>query len=132
MDPRRLRRRLFALVLFAVPFPYWVVEGGRVPAAWLVAVASLSLTAALTQGGSVSARISHWLAAEAIAVVVAAYLLARLLAAVLGRVVPAGRQRLAVTILAMGALAAVCLPIFSSTAVNGGAPTTLLGIFRLR
>ena len=132
MSPVQLRRSLFALALVAVPFPYWIVEGGRVPAVWLVALASLALTSALRQGGETSARISKWIAGQALLSVVLAWLLAWILAALLVRLVPARRRAVALAVVAAVAVAALCGPIFASTAVHGGTPTNFLGIFGVR
>ena len=72
-----IRRGLFAVALFTIPLPYRVVEAGHVPAAWLGAVASLVVTSAISQGGSVSAIIARWMAIQAVVAVVVAYLAAR-------------------------------------------------------
>jgi hypothetical protein len=126
-----MRRVLFGLALVAVPVPYWVIEGGRVPVVWLVAVASLVVTSAVRQGGSVSAQIAQWLAIQAVAAVVVAYLIARLGAAVMRWVVPVERQRMVVVVLCLVAVVAMCSPIYTSSAVHDGTPTNLLGILAL-
>lgn len=120
------------LALVAVPVPYWMIEGGRVPVVWLVAVAGLVVTSALRQGGEISAQIAQWLAIEAVAAVIVAYLLARLGTALLRWIVPPPRQTLVVVVLVVLAVVAVCSPIYTSTAVHDGTPTTFLGILALR
>ncbi len=123
---------LFVLALVALPVPYWIVEGGRVPVAWLVAVASLVVTSAVRQGGSISAQIAQWIAIEAVAAVVVAYLVARIGTALLRWIVPTERQTVVVALLVLAALVAVCSPIYTSSAVHDGTPTDLLGILALR
>ena len=123
---------LFGLALVAVPVPYWIIEGGRVPVVWLVAVAGLVVTSAVRQGGSVSAQIAQWLAIQAGAAVVVAYLIGRLGAAVLRWVVPAERHAIVVAAIALAAAVAMCSPIYTSSAVHDGTPTNFLGILALR
>lgn len=131
-SPRRLRRCLFALTLVSIPFPYMLVEVGHVPAIWLAGVATLVTTSAVVQGGETSARVSRWLLAEGGAVLLVAYLLARLLAWVIRRTVPAARQGRLLAGLAVLALGtALLIPIFRDPAIHGGAPVTLLGMFGL-
>jgi hypothetical protein len=124
------RRALFAIALVAIPFPYQVVEGGRVPAAWLAIVASFVVTSALGQGGSISATIAQWFAIQAAIALVLAYVAARVLAIGVRSVRPE-RRAAALAAIAAVALGGALLPIFSTTAVRGGAPTNLLGVFNL-
>lgn len=131
MLARSVRRGLFVIALVAVPFPYWVVEGGRVPVLWLVTVAGLVVTSAVRQGGSVSAQLAQWFAIQAVAAVIVAYLVARLGAATFRWIVPAARQRTAFVVIVLVATIAASCPIFRSTAVRNGAPTNLIGILAL-
>ena len=125
------RRALFGVALLAIPFPYQVVEGGRVPAAWLATVAALVVTSAVRQGGSISAAIAQWFAIQAGISLVLAYVAGRLVAAGVQRLVAPERRWVAVTTIAACGLGAALFPIFSTTAVRGGAPTNLLGVFGL-
>jgi len=125
------RRALFGIALLAIPFPYQVVEGGRVPAAWLATVAALVVTSAVRQGGSISATIAQWFAIQAGIALVLAYVASRLVAAAVRRLVAPGRHGVAIGVIAATALGAALFPIFSTTAVRGGAPTNLLGVFGL-
>lgn len=128
-----MRRVLFVAAALAIPFPYQTVEAGRVPAAWLAALAGLVVTSAWTQGGQISAILARWLAIQAAIAVVLSYVAARLAAAIVRRRVPAARQWLAVGVIVTAALgAATLLPLFATPSVRGGEPTTLLGIFALR
>jgi hypothetical protein len=128
-----IRRGLFVVALLAIPFPYRVVESGRVPAAWLGAVATLAGSSAVWQGGSISAVIARWFAIQAGIAIVLAYLAARLAAMIVRRTVSPARQWPVFAALAAGALGlALVAPLFATTAVAGGAPTTLLGVFGLR
>ncbi len=129
--PRWMRRALFALALVAIPFPYQVVEGGRVPALWLATVAALVVTSAIRQGGDISATIARWFAIQATVAVVLAWVASRVVGSILRRLVPPARRAQAFAVLAVVAIAATLLPIFAATAVRGGAPTNLLGMFRL-
>jgi hypothetical protein len=122
---------LFGVALFAIPFPFQVVESGRVPAAWLATVATLVVTSALRQGGEISATIARWFAIQAAIALVLAYVAARLVGAGVRRLVAPERRWAAVTTIAAVALGVALLPIFSTTAVRGGAPTNLLGVFGL-
>lgn len=130
--PPWMRRVLFAVALLAIPFPYEIVEGGRVPAVWLAAVATLVVTSAITQGGGISAIIARWFAIQAAVAIAVAYLAARVAAAAVRRLVRAERQWLAIVAVAAGALGLASLPIFATTTVAGGAPRSLIGIFALR
>src|SRR5262245_29426835 len=132
MTPRRIRRILFALALLAVPFPYQIVEGGRVPALWLATVAGLASAIAILQGGPISTIVARWLAVQALIAIVLAYVLARLVAALVVRRTRPARQGRVVLAIALGALSAALCPIFASTAVRGGIPTNLIGIFAWR
>jgi hypothetical protein len=131
MSSRLLRRTFFALALLTIPFPYQVVEGGRVPVAWLVTVAAVVVTSAVRQGGSISATIAQWFAIQAGLAVLLAYATAGLAATIVRRTVPAAWQRSAVGLVVATALGAALFPIFASSAVRGGTPTNLLGIFAL-
>jgi hypothetical protein len=127
-----MRRVLFLVALLTIPFPYQVVESGRVPAAWLGTVGALIVTSAVTQGGGISAIIARWWALQALIAIVLAYVAARLAAAMVRRFVSPERRWLAVALIAAGALGVASLPIFATAAVGGGAPTNLVGIFALR
>jgi len=129
---RWIRRGLFALALLTIPMPYRIVEGGHVPAAWLGTVAGLVATSAIRQGGSVSAVIARWMVIQAAVAVAVAYGAARVVEAILRRTVATERQWLAFAAIALAALVAASRPIFADTAVGGGRPTNLLGIFALR
>jgi hypothetical protein len=125
------RRVLFGVALLAIPIPYQVVEGGRVPAAWLATVAAMVVTSAVRQGGEISATIARWFAIQGAIGVVLAYVASRLMGAGVRRFVSPERRWTAVASIAAVALGAALLPIFSTTAVRGGAPTNLLGVFGL-
>ena len=125
------RRALFGVALLAIPFPYQVVEGGRVPAAWLATVAALVVTSAVRQGGSISATIAKWFAIQAVIALALAYVASRLAAAGVRRLVAPERRGVAVAVIVATAFGAALFPIFSTTAVRGGAPTNLLGVFGL-
>jgi hypothetical protein len=125
------RRALFGIAVLAIPLPYQVVEGGRVPAAWLATVAVMVVTSALRQGGEISATIAQWFAIQAAIALVLAYVAARLVGAGLRRLVAPERRWAAVAAIAAGAFGIALLPIFSTTAVRGGAPTNLPGVFGL-
>jgi hypothetical protein len=125
------RRTLFGIALLAIPFPYQVVEGGRVPAAWLAIVAAFVVTSAVRQGGSISATIAQWFAIQAAIALVLAYVASRIAAGGVRVLVAPERRWAATAAIAAGALGAALLPIFSTTAVRGGAPTNLLGVFGL-
>ena len=125
------RRVLFGVALLAIPIPYQVVEGGRVPAAWLATVAAFVITSAVGQGGSISAIIARWFAIQAGIALVLAYVASRLVAAGVRRLVAPERRAVAVAMIVATAFGAALFPIFSTTAVRGGAPTNLLGVFGL-
>ena len=55
-----IRRLLFVAALLSIPFPYQVIDSGRVPAAWLATVAAWVLTSVFMQGGEISAIIGRW------------------------------------------------------------------------
>jgi hypothetical protein len=130
VTPTTTRRVLFALCLVALPFPYAIVEGGRVPVVWLCAVASLALSSAFIDRGEATMFISGILAAEALAAIVGAYLVARIATHLVVRLAPAERRGTITLVLCASTLAiALLVPIFCSTAVKGGAPTGLVGIF---
>jgi hypothetical protein len=124
-----IRRALFLVALLAIPFPYQVIDSGRVPAAWLVTVAACVLTSVLAQGGEISAIIGRWLAVQAGIAVVLAYVAARLATAIIARRVPVERQWRASALVAGGALGAACFPIYATTAVGGGVPMNLFRLF---
>ena len=124
-----IRRFLFVVALLAIPFPYQVIDSGRVPAAWLATVAAFVLTSVLNQGGEISAIIGRWLAVQAGIAIVLAYVAARLTTAIICRRVPVERQWRASAFVAAGALSAACLPIYASTAVGGGVPMNLFRLF---
>jgi len=124
-----IRRLLFTAALLAIPFPYQVIDSGRVPAAWLVTVAAFVLTSVANQGGEISAIIGRWLAVQAGIAVVLAYVAARLATAIICRRVPVERQWRASAFVAAGALTAACFPIFATTAVGGGVPMNLFRLF---
>jgi hypothetical protein len=126
--PSWMRRVLFGLALVAIPFPYQVVDGGRVPALWLATVAAVVVTSAIRQGGEISAIIARWFAIQAAVAVVLAYAAARMLCALLRRVDPARRTTVFAAI-AASAVGAALLPIFAANAVRGGVPTNVFGIF---
>jgi hypothetical protein len=127
-----MRRVLFVVALLAIPFPYQVVESGRVPAAWLGTVGALIVTSAVTQGGAISSIIARWWALQAVMAIALAYAAARLATAMVRRFVRPERRWLAVATIAAGGLALASLPVFATAAVEGGAPTNLIGIFALR
>ena len=126
------RRALFVVALLAIPFPYQIVEGGRVPAAWLATVAGLVVTSALRQGGELSATIAKWFAIQAMIALVLAWVASRVVAASIRRFVAPERRAVAVVAVAAIGLAIALLPIFSTTAVRGGAPTNVIGVFAVR
>lgn len=125
------RRALFIVALLAIPFPYQIVEGGRVPAAWLATVAALVVTSAVRQGGEISATIARWFAIQATIALVLAWVASRVAAAGVRRFVAPERRAAAAVALAALGLAIALLPIFSTTAVRGGAPTNLIGVFAI-
>jgi hypothetical protein len=122
-------RLLFVAALLSIPFPYQVIDKGRVPAAWLATVAGFVLTSVVSQGGEISAIIGRWLAIQAAVAIVLAYAAARLATAVIRRRVPVERQWRASVFVAAGALTAACFPIFATTAVGGGVPMNLFRLF---
>lgn len=124
-----IRRALFAVALLTIPFPYQVVDGGRVPAAWLATVAGLTATSAVAQGGEISTILARWFAVQAGVAIVLCYAAAGLATAVLRRRVVLERQWQACALLAGGALAAACFRIFATTAVGGGEPMNLFALF---
>jgi len=130
VNPTAIRRVLFALCLVVVPCPYAIVEGGRVPVVWLCALTGLTLASALVDRGEITTYISGFLTLETIAGVIGAYLVARLATRAIVRLVRPER-RTVVTLVVCAALGAIALavPIFSSSAVRGGEPTGLVGIF---
>ena len=127
-----MRRVLFLVALLAIPFPYQVVERGHVPAAWLGVVGALIVTSAITQGGVISGLIAKWWALQAVIAIALAYAAARLVTAMVRRFVSPERRWLAVALIVVGGLGLASLPIFATAAVEGGAPTNLIGIFALR
>ena len=124
-----IRRALFVVALLTIPFPYQVVDSGRVPAAWLGTVAAFVGTSALAQGGGISAILARWFAIQAGLTIVLSYVAARLATAILRRRVPVERQWRTLAFVAAGALTAACFPIFSTTAVRGGEPLNLFRLF---
>jgi len=127
-----IRRGLFGVALLTIPLPYRVAEGGHVPAAWLATVSAMVVTSAISQGGNVSAIIARWMTIQAVLAIAVAYLAARVVEAGMRRTVAADRQWMAFLAVAATALAVASQPIFGDTAVRGGAPTNLIGIFALR
>ena len=125
------RRALFGVALLAIPMPYQVVEGGRVPAVWLATVAGMVVTSAMRQGGEISSTIARWFAIQAGIALLLAYVASRVVAAGVRRLVAPERRWAAVAVIAASALGAALFPIFSTTAVHGGAPTNLIGVFGL-
>ena len=124
-----IRRLLFVVALLTIPFPYQVVDSGRVPAAWLGTVAGFVATSALAQGGGISTILARWFAIQAAVAIVLAYVAARLVTAIVRRRVPVERQWRTCGFVAVGALAAACFPIFATTAVRGGVPLNLFALF---
>jgi hypothetical protein len=127
-----IRRALFVIALLTIPFPYQVVDSGRVPAAWLATVATFVATSALTQGGGISTIIARWFAIQAAIAIVLAYVAARMVTAILRRRVPVERQWRTLAFVAAGALTAASFPIFATTAVRGGEAMNLFALFRGR
>jgi len=127
-----IRRALFVLALLAIPFPYQVIDSGRVPAAWLATVAAFIATSAVFQGGSVSATLAKWFVVQAGIAIVLAYVAAGLATAMLRRAVGVERQWTALALVAALTLGVALLPIFATTAVGGGTPKNLIGIFASR
>jgi len=129
--PRAARRRLFLVFLIALPLPYWFVETGRAPALWIAAVAALTAGAALHDGGPMAALIAKLVVPQAVGWVLATWLAAWAVTAVVGRAVPAGRRRGVVRALLVAALVLALCPVFRTSAAHGGAATNVLGVFRL-
>ena len=126
-----IRRGLFVLALLAIPFPYQVVDSGRVPAAWLGTVAAFVATSAVFQGGGISATLAKWFAFQAGLAILLSYVAARVATALVRRV-GIERQWMVFALIAAGTLGVAMLPIFATTAVGGGTPANLIGIFALR
>src|SRR5262245_8581994 len=87
-----IRRVLFVVALLTIPFPYQLVDRGRVPAAWLGTVAACVGTSAVAQGGGISTILARWFAVQAGLAIVLSYVAARLATAILRRRVPLERQ----------------------------------------
>ena len=130
MSSVAIRRLLFVTALFCLPLPYALVEHGWVPAAWLVAVTALVITAAAAQGGAMAALLAKYLSLQAVALVSLCYVVALLLTWAALRYLPPARRGVVVGIAASGALlAALFDPIFHTTAVAGGEAVSLVRLF---
>ena len=129
MSVKAARRVLWAALLLALPVPYWVLEGGRVPTVWLLEVAGYSLAALIAEGGSIVALISGLFVAEAILAVFTLRVVAGLLASTIERRIAPGRRTLAVVLITGGLLAGALLPIYATPLVEGGRSVNLFGVF---
>lgn len=129
MSAKAARRVLWAALLLALPVPYWVLEGGRVPTIWLLEVAGYSLAALMAEGGSIVALISGLFVAEAILAVFTLRVGAGLLASTIERRIAPERRTLAVALITGGLLAGALLPIYATPLVEGGRSVNLFGVF---
>lgn len=78
MSSQAARRILWVALLVALPLPFWVMEGGWVPAIWLYELSGFTLAVLFTEGGSIVALISALFTLEALLATGVAYGLARL------------------------------------------------------
>jgi hypothetical protein len=118
--------------LLAVPVPYTMVEGGWVPTLWVTALAGLVAAAAWADGGETTSTLAKLLLPQALGLLLACYLLARLTTWLVGRVLPRRLAAITLLLIAAACLAvAVAYDIFQTTAVRGGAPANLLAMLRL-
>ena len=129
MSAKAARRVLWAALLLALPVPYWVLEGGRVPTIWLLEVAGYSLAALMAEGGSIVALISGLFVAEAILAVFTLRVAAGLLASTIERRIAPERRTLAVAFITGGLLVGALLPIYATPLVEGGRSVNLFGVF---
>ena len=123
-------RLLFLMLALALPLPYFFVETGRAPALWIAAIGLLTGLAAVSEGGGMTLLIAKIVVPQALAVLLAIYVLTRLALAMVRRWCPLARQRAAVGVLVLGLLVLACLPVYRSPAASRGSWTNALGMFR--
>lgn len=129
MTAASTRRILWAALLLTLPIPYWVMEGGWVPAIWLLELAGFTIAVWATEGGSIVALITGLFVLQVILAAAASWVIARLLARGLGRLLPE-RWRTAGVVGTLALLLGVaCLRVYATPLVAGGARVNLLQLF---
>ncbi len=123
------RRILWIALLLVLPVPYWVMEGGWVPAIWLYQLAGFTVAVFATEGGSIVGLITGLFVLEAVLATLGLYLVARLGARLLQRALPdAWRRRGAIASVAV-LLCAALLRLYTTPLVEGGERVNLLQLF---
>jgi hypothetical protein len=131
MSVKSIRRTLWLVLIVVAPVPIYAVETGRVPLLWLVVVAALVTRSARIDGGPMSTLFARLLGAQAIGLMVAAYLVAWLLAKILVRAVEPERRAAVLAALVVAALLASMLAVYRVPFVAGGVATNLLGMLQV-
>jgi hypothetical protein len=118
MSPVVMRRFLWLSLVFTVPFPYFMVDIGLMPTAWLAIVAIVVSASAILDGFAGTWRIALLFILQAASYGALLYVVARIGARSLHRRVPE-QLRLPLVLgiaLLLGAIA--CLPIYRNELVN--------------
>jgi len=123
------RRILWIALLVAVPVPYWVLEAGWVPTIWLFELAGFTIAVLVTEGGSIVSLITGLFVVEALLATAGLYVLARLTAPVLYRVLPDAWRTGAVVAAVVALLGTSLFRVYATPLVAGGARVNLLQLF---
>ncbi len=129
MSDDAIRRVLWLGLLVTLPVPYWVMEGGWVPALWLAELAGFTLAVLVTEGGSIVALLTGLFVAQAVGAAVLLHLVARILARALQRRVPENRRTVATVGLVLALLSLALLRVYQTPLVDGGQRISLLELF---
>ena len=120
------RRILWVALLVALPLPFWVMEGGWVPAIWLYELAGFTLAVLFTEGGSIVALISALFTLEALLATGVAYGLARWTVKILDAWTSGAVRTAGIVGIVVGLVLLAFAGVYSTAFVADGRPVNLL------